>query len=107
MTHAPLLTHRLQKKHRLYHWVLDRRVPAENNYVERELRPTVIARKVSFGSQSENGATTRSVLMTILHTAAKRLKNQSLQVCMTSVGYSIQQRDTVFLIISAFIPRDC
>lgn len=68
-----------ENKHRLYHWVLNRRVPAENNRVERELRPTVIARKVSFGSQSENGAATRSVLMSILHTAAKRLKNQSLE----------------------------
>ncbi|MFH1691516.1 MAG: IS66 family transposase [Candidatus Omnitrophota bacterium] len=68
-----------EKKHRLYHWVLDRRVPAENNRAERELRPTVIARKVSFGSQSENGAATRSVLMSILHTAAKRLKKQSLE----------------------------
>ena len=37
---------------RLYHWVEDRRVPADNNRAERELRPTVIARKTSFGSQS-------------------------------------------------------
>lgn len=68
-----------KNKHRLYHWATDRRVPADNNRVERELRPTVIARKVSFGSQSENGASTRSVLMSILHTAAKRLKNKSLE----------------------------
>jgi transposase len=38
---------------RLYHWVEDRRVPAHNNRSERELRPTVIARKTSFGSQSD------------------------------------------------------
>jgi transposase len=64
---------------RLYHWVTDRRVPADNNRAERELRPTVIARKVSFGSQSENGADTRSILMSILHTASKRLKDKSLE----------------------------
>jgi hypothetical protein len=29
---------------RLFHWVRDRRVPADNNYAERNLRPTVIAR---------------------------------------------------------------
>jgi len=32
----------------------------------------VIARKVSFGSQSEAGSQTRGVLMTVLHTIGKR-----------------------------------
>jgi len=63
---------------RLYHWVNDRDIPADNNKAERELRPTVIARKVSFGSQSPKGADTHSVMMTILHTAKKRIKNQTL-----------------------------
>jgi len=57
---------------RLYHWAFDRRVPADNNRCERELRPTVIARKVSFGSQSEEGAKTREILMSVLHTLKKR-----------------------------------
>lgn len=57
---------------RLYHWVCDRNIPADNNRCERELRPTVIARKVSFGSQSEEGAKTREVLMSVLHTLKKR-----------------------------------
>jgi hypothetical protein len=68
-----------ENEHRLYHWVVNRRIPAENNRAERELRPTVIARKVSFGSQSREGAISRSILMTVLHTAAKRLKNQTLE----------------------------
>jgi len=67
-----------EKKKRLYHWVKDRRVPADNNRAERDLRPTVIARKVSFGSQSQKGAATRSVLMSILQTAKKRLGNQTV-----------------------------
>lgn len=57
---------------RMYHWAEDRRVPAENNLAERDLRPTVIARKVSFGSQSDAGALTRSILMTVLHTLKKQ-----------------------------------
>jgi transposase len=57
---------------RLYHWAEDRRIPADNNLAERDLRPTVIARKVSFGSQSDAGAQTRSVLMSVLHTLKKR-----------------------------------
>ena len=68
-----------EQKKRLYHWVTNRAVPADNNRAERDLRPTVIARKVSFGSQSEAGAKTRSILMTILQTAQKRLKDQTLQ----------------------------
>jgi len=38
----------------------------------RELHPTVIARKVSFGSQSDVGAKTREVLMSTVHTLARR-----------------------------------
>jgi transposase len=57
---------------RLYHWAAERRVPAENNLAERDLRPSGIARKVSFGSQSDAGAHTRGVLMSVLHTVKKR-----------------------------------
>jgi hypothetical protein len=38
---------------------------------ERELRPLVIARKVSFGSQSEASVATRETLMTVVHTLRK------------------------------------
>lgn len=69
----------VKNEHRLFHWVKNRSVPADNNKAERELRPTVIARKVSFGSQSVKGAQTRSILMSVLHTAAKRLENQTIK----------------------------
>jgi len=61
-----------ENRHRLYHWADDRRVPADNNLAERDLRPTVIARKVSFGSQSDAGAHTRGVLMSVLHSLKKQ-----------------------------------
>ncbi len=61
-----------ENQERMYRWADDRQIPADNNLAERDLRPTVIARKVSFGSQSEAGAKTRSVLMTVLHTLKKR-----------------------------------
>ena len=64
-----------EKADRLYHWAADRAVPADNNRAERELRPLVIARKVSFGSQSETGAHTREVLMSVLHTLRKRTQD--------------------------------
>ena len=69
----------VENEKRLFHWAHDRGIPADNNRAERELRPTVIARKVSFGSQSEKGAYTRSILMSIFHTAAKRLEHQTIK----------------------------
>jgi len=82
IVHAPaqhLAIRRMQElfhdnEGRLYHWAKDRRVAADNNLAERDLRPTVIARKVSFGSQSDTGAQSRGVLMTTLHTLKKQSK---------------------------------
>ena len=61
-----------EKAARLYHWAKNSAIPADNNRAERELRPLVIARKISFGSQSEQGAQTREILMSVLHTLRKR-----------------------------------
>jgi len=73
-----------QKADRLYHWAPDPAVPAENNFAERELRPLVVARKVSFGSQSRQGAATREVLMSVLHTLRKRTADPAadLRACL-------------------------
>lgn len=69
----------IKQEHRLFHWVTNRAIPPDNNRAERELRPTVISRKNSFGSQSPRGAKTRSILMTVLHTGLKRLKKRTLR----------------------------
>ena len=61
-----------ENQHRLYHWADNRDVPADNNFAERELRPLVMARKVSFCSHSEGGAKTREILMTVLKTLKLR-----------------------------------
>jgi len=61
-----------EKAARLYHWSKKAAIPADNNRAERELRPLVIARKISFGSQSEQGARTREILMSVLLTLRKR-----------------------------------
>ena len=63
----------------MYHWVTNRAVPADKNRAERELRPTVIARKVSFGSHSDAGAKTREILMSVVHTLAKRVADPEAQ----------------------------
>lgn len=61
-----------ENAHRLFHWADDRAVPAENNLAERDLRPSVIARKVSFGSITDAGAKVRSTLTTVASTIKKR-----------------------------------
>ena len=53
---------------RFFQWVRDRWIPAHNNLAERELRSTVIATKVRFGSSSDAEAETPSILMSVLHT---------------------------------------
>jgi hypothetical protein len=74
-----------QNGKRLYHWADDPAIPAENNLAERELRPLVVARKISFGSQSQNGAHTREVLMTVLHTLRKQTDNPA-QAFLAALG---------------------
>jgi hypothetical protein len=83
---------------RLFHWVADRHVPADNNRAERELRPLVIARKVSFGSSSEAGAETRSILMSVLHTLNKRRGGQSLESAFKEILDEIAKNPNVDLI---------
>jgi transposase len=82
-------------EHRLYHWVRDRRVPPDNNLAERDLRPTVIARKVSFGSSSDAGSKTRSVMMSVLHTLNKRRGDQSLESTFKNLLDEIAKNSTL------------
>jgi transposase len=82
-------------EHRLYHWVQDRQVPPDNNLAERDLRPTVIARKVSFGSSSDAGSKTRSILMSVLHTLNKRRKDQPLESILKNLLDEIAKNPTV------------
>jgi transposase len=82
-----------EKAERMYHWADNRNVPAENNLAERDLRPTVIARKTSFGSQSDAGAHTRGVLMTVLYSLKKRGVDVSahLKAVLDELAKDIQQ----------------
>ena len=69
---------------------------------ERELRPLVIARKVSFGSQSEAGARTREILMTTLgilvaamRQALSRTRDFSPRPLPTDHDYDGESRDSI------------
>lgn len=62
----------VEKSERLYQWCVSAEIPAENNYAEREIRKVVIARKLSYGSQSEEGAKTREIWTSVLQSLKKR-----------------------------------
>jgi hypothetical protein len=47
-------------------------VPPTNNHAEQSLRPLVIFRKVCFGTRSDNGIKTHSIIPTLLQTAKKQ-----------------------------------
>jgi hypothetical protein len=47
-------------------------LPSSNNKAEREIRPAVLMRKASYGSASDKGAETRSILMSIYRTLKQR-----------------------------------
>lgn len=53
----------------LFTFVRDPAVPATNNAAERSLRPLVVTRKVSGGTRSAQGSTTRMVLYSLCATA--------------------------------------
>jgi len=65
----------LAHKEALWTFVSHEGVPPTNNLAERDLRPLVIWRKLSFGCQSERGLRFVERVMTVAHTARKRGKN--------------------------------
>jgi len=74
----------LRHQDELFQFVLQPGVPADNNLAERALRPLVIARKISGGSRSAQGSTTRLTLFSLLSTWAARDLNPFFQ-CVTSL----------------------
>ena len=89
-----------QYAHRLYHWVDHRDIPPENNFSERGFRRLVIARKISFGSQSDNGAKTREILMTVLHSLRKGEPDdyrKKFKLCLNQLAQN-PQRDPYHLL---------
>ena len=79
-THARRLAKRLHKYgEELLTFVEFEGVPPSNNHAEREIRPAVLMRKASYGSQSERGAATRGILLSVCRT----LKNRGLDPLQT------------------------
>jgi transposase len=89
-------------KSRLYHWSEDRRIPEDNDLAERDLRPSAIARKVSFGSVSDADANTRSTLQSIVNTQKKLTLDPEQHI---SKALNTSERDPTADICSVLFPR--
>lgn len=60
-------------------------VPSDNNAAERAIRPAVMIRKNSYANQSERGALTQSVLMTVFRTLKLR-RQQPLDTILAALS---------------------
>ena len=58
----------LEHPDRLWHWIGDPTVPAENNWAERCIRNTAVFRKTGFGSQGEAAMADREILQGVMET---------------------------------------
>ncbi|MBI4599685.1 IS66 family transposase [Candidatus Uhrbacteria bacterium] len=75
--------------------LLFKNVPLTNNHAERQIRPMALARKISGGSQSNNGASIHAVLMSIVQTMA--LKGQNIMETLPKILTAQGQRYVVAL----------
>jgi hypothetical protein len=64
---------RYQKELTAFLWEKD--LDGTNNAAERAIRPAVVARKISGGSRSKNGAEAWATLASLLRTAGQQGKN--------------------------------
>jgi transposase len=74
----------LRHQDELFQFVLVPDLAADNNLAERSLRPLVIMRKISGGSRSPQGSTTRLTLASLLGTWAARQLNPFLE-CLAAL----------------------
>lgn len=72
----------------LFVFVADPRVPATNNAAERAVRPTVVSRKISGGTRSPEGSTTKAALATLFGTWAVRGENPYRACCAALTSQS-------------------
>jgi len=59
----------IQHKNELFTFLSHPEVEPTNNFAERQLRPSVISRKLSFGNKTKEGADRHAVMMSLIQTA--------------------------------------
>lgn len=62
----------LKYRNELFLFLEHKEVPAHNNDAERQIRPAVLMRKISYQNASSKGAKTQAILMSIIQTCRKK-----------------------------------
>lgn len=79
----------LNEKNNLFEFVRNPHVEGTNNAAERALRPPVVARKISGGNRSQQGARNYEVLLSVtqtLHQNGQNLIEHGPGILLTSHG---------------------
>lgn len=70
-----ILAKRLIKYRREMYAFIEKNLEPTNNHAEREIRPAVLMRKISYGNRSSQGVKNQAILMSMIRTAEKRSQN--------------------------------
>jgi transposase len=70
-----LLKHLGIERDAIFRFLLDSNVPATNHWAEQEIRPLVVARKISAGNRSWRGAHVLEVIASVFRTARRQGQN--------------------------------
>lgn len=74
--HARRLVKRLRRHQaELFTFLSHPEVPSDDNHAEREIRPAVMMRKNSYANNSDDGALTQAILMSVFRTLKQRGHN--------------------------------
>ena len=80
-----------ENEDKLFQWVENRDVPADNNLSERGVRKTVIARKTCFGSQGDKGLSDREVVQSVVMTTYLRYADPVAKLTEVLDAYAADQ----------------
>jgi hypothetical protein len=88
--HARRLVKRLRRHQaELFTFLSHPEVPSDNNHAEREIRPAVMMRKNSYANNSDDGALTQAILMSVFRTLKQRGHNP-VSAVLNAVRASLQ-----------------
>lgn len=90
-----------ERQGELFRWTESPNIPAENNHAERGVRGLVVARKISFGGQSEDALWVRGVMQSVMESLALLYDNPAVALAealdiYANTGSKAQVRDFLF-----------
>ena len=90
-----------ERQGELFRWTESPNIPAENNHAERGVRGLVVARKISFGGQSEDALWVRGVMQSVMESLALLYDNPAVVLAealdiYANTGSKAQVRDFLF-----------